>query len=149
MTKSNESWNQLCNLATELLPQYRDRPDALQAAIRQHPDLAAKAVDPTGKPVIPGAVAEPVKTVATQGKAKPWHEVLKAMGIAKAGEPPAAIGPRPWRAILAALGLRPAAASATDSATGGQRPASETPSSGARPWSEVLREVEAERRAAR
>ena len=50
---SNEQWDALCALTTELFPQHGARPAALAAACRQRPDLAGAAIDPTGAPVIP------------------------------------------------------------------------------------------------
>ena len=46
--KSNEAWDQLCDITTRLVPQYGARRRAFAAACEQRPDLAASAVDPLG-----------------------------------------------------------------------------------------------------
>lgn len=52
--KSNEQWNSLCSLATELFPRYGSRLRAFRAACEQRPDLASVAMDPVGNPVFAG-----------------------------------------------------------------------------------------------
>jgi hypothetical protein len=52
--QSNSEFDELCNLTTKLFPQYGARPAAFKAACSQRPDLAAKAIDQTGHPVIQG-----------------------------------------------------------------------------------------------
>ena len=51
-TKENPAWNALCDLTTELFPQFGSRSVAFAAACAQRPDLAALAIDPTGAPVV-------------------------------------------------------------------------------------------------
>ncbi len=51
-SKENAAWDQLSDLATELLPQYGARPAAFREASRRRPDLASAAIDPFGKPLM-------------------------------------------------------------------------------------------------
>jgi hypothetical protein len=53
-TKANAAWEQLCDLATELVPQYGARSAAFKAACAARRDLMAAAVDPFGRPLIRG-----------------------------------------------------------------------------------------------
>jgi hypothetical protein len=66
-TKANAAWDQLCDLTTELLPQFGSRPAAFKAASRLRPDLAAVAIDPCGQPVVQRAA----KTVGIKLAGKP------------------------------------------------------------------------------
>jgi hypothetical protein len=52
MGQENESFNALCQLTTELFPQFGARPAAFKAACKQRPDLAADAIYPSGERVI-------------------------------------------------------------------------------------------------
>src|ERR1039458_1242893 len=55
-TKENSAWDALCDLTTELFPQFGSRLAAFKEACARRPDLAATAIDPVGSPVIQGAV---------------------------------------------------------------------------------------------
>ena len=50
-TKENSAWRELCQMTGELFAKFGARPAAFAAACAQRPDLAAKAIDPTGAPV--------------------------------------------------------------------------------------------------
>jgi hypothetical protein len=129
--KSNEAWNELCAITSQLAAAtaHRDastrigRPEAFRLACRQNPELAKRAIDPTGQPVVPGSQAMPSSVAAdpAEGTARPWGEVLTDLGIktksaaAKVAQtapdavrqqaPPASTDgkAKPWREILAGI----------------------------------------------
>jgi hypothetical protein len=68
MGKENASWNALCGLTTELKEECGSRPNAFREACRRRPDLAADAIDPTGKPVAPRAKGAKPTAVGTAPK---------------------------------------------------------------------------------
>jgi hypothetical protein len=120
--KSNSQWNSLCSLATELFPRLGSRLAAFKQACLERPELAAAAIDPTGRAVISGSKAAEttdesrgaVEADASGfGTAKPWAEIMRSLS-AEAGEQ---------------VAEKPA---------GNQH--------GALPWSEVFRKVEAAER---
>lgn len=59
MSQENESWNRLCDLTTALVPEFGARPAAFRAACERNPDLAKRAITPSGEPVIPGTQPTP------------------------------------------------------------------------------------------
>ncbi len=61
-TQSNDAWDELCRLTTESIKRFPEnraagRPAVFKALCAQRPDLAAKAIDPTGRPVVQGGRA--------------------------------------------------------------------------------------------
>jgi len=110
--KSNAAWDRLCEITTSLFSQYGSRPAAFRAACKLHPDLAAVAVDSTGKRLMaekrPESGAAPkVQPSTADGQARPWTEVLRAIGAIKAEKADAMDGAQssqgkalPWREIM-------------------------------------------------
>jgi hypothetical protein len=89
--RNNTAWDRLCAITTSLFAQYGSRPAAFQAACKLHPDLAAEAVDPTGKRLLQGsnpetAAVQSVQAGEAAGQALPWGEVLRSIGAIKGGK---------------------------------------------------------------
>jgi hypothetical protein len=116
MPNLNTQWGELCDLTTKLFPQYQSRSRAFKAACEARPDLAAAAIDPTGKPVVPRSNA-----------------IAKRASDSVQAAAPASPGARPWSEIIGQMD-RP-------------KPLSAAPLEGsARPWRDVMRQIEAEER---
>jgi hypothetical protein len=70
-TKENSAWRELCAMTDTMFQQYGARPAAFKAACAARPDLAAKAIDPEGHPVIQGTAAKVAGTGAGKAQAAP------------------------------------------------------------------------------
>jgi hypothetical protein len=110
----NAEYVQLCKMTDELFAKHGSRPRAFRAACAQRPDLAARAIYPTGRPVVPGSKASaPAAGKDPAGQdPPPWNKIVRKLNGAEEKAPaaekdhPAGQEPSPWNKIVRKLNGR-------------------------------------------